>query len=224
MIVLAIDTASDLCAACVFDAAEGRELARSVRPMTTGHATAITVVIDEALAAAGKTYRDIGRIAATTGPGSFTGVRIAVAAARGLALALDIPSIGVGVLEALAEPVRRDFPGRAVMATIDARRGEVYVMAWSPDGLPIAGPAALDIAAARAVAVGNDAVLTGSGAPVLTADGREHVVAGTAAAPDIGAVARLALRGEVRSPATPLYLRKPDAKVQAGYALPRKSP
>lgn len=224
MIVLAIDTASDLCAACVFDAAEGRELARSVRPMTTGHATAITVVIDEALAAAGKTYRDIGRIAATTGPGSFTGVRIAVAAARGLALALDIPSIGVSVLEALAEPVRRDFPGRAVMATIDARRGEVYVMAWSPDGLPIAGPAALDIAAARAVAVVNDAILTGSGAPVLTAEGREHLVAGTAAAPDIGAVARLALRGEVRSPATPLYLRKPDAKVQAGYALPRKSP
>jgi tRNA A37 threonylcarbamoyladenosine modification protein TsaB len=97
-------------------------------------------------------------------------------------------------------------------------------MAWSPDGLPIAGPAALDIAAARAVAVANDAVLTGSGAPVLTADGREHVVAGTTAAPDIGAVARLALRREVRSPATPLYLRKPDAKVQAGYALPRKSP
>ncbi len=224
MIVLAIDTAADQCAACVFDAGAGRELARSVRPMTTGHATAISVVIDEALAAAGKSYRDIARVAATMGPGSFTGVRIAVAAARGLALALDIPSVGVGVLEALAEPVRQEFPGRAVMATIDARRGEVYAMAWAPDGSAIAGPAAFDIAAARAIAVAHDAVLTGSGAPVLTADGREHVVAGTAAAPDIGAVARLALRGEMHSPATPLYLRKPDAKVQAGYALPRKAP
>lgn len=221
MIVLAIDTASSQCAACVFDAGAGRELSRVVREMTTGHAGAITSVIDAALADSGMAYRDLGKVAATVGPGSFTGVRIAVAAARGLALALGIPSTGVDVLEALAEPVRAAHPGRAVMAALDARRGEIYAALWTPAGDKEIPPVALSIAEARDMARAHDAVLVGSGAPLLSGDGSAFACAGTPAAPDIGVVAGIAARAAAASPATPLYLRKPDAKAQAGYALPR---
>lgn len=224
MIVLAIDTAGNQCAASVFDAGAGIELFRVERAMTTGHASAVDSVVAEALAGAGRTFRDVGRIAATVGPGSFTGVRIAVAAARGLALALQVPSVGVGVLDVLADPVRSAFPGRAVMAVLDARRGEVYAALWSADGTLVGVPAALEIAEARGLAEHHDAVLTGSGAPLLAADGGAHTVAGESPLPDIGVVARLGARHEAPSPATPLYLRRPDAKVQAGYALPRKTP
>lgn len=224
MIVLAIDTAANQCAACILDAAADRELSRVVREMATGHATAVSAVVDEALVEAGKTFRDIGSIAATVGPGSFTGVRIAVAAARGLALALGVPSVGVGVLEALAEPVRLGFPGRAVMATLDARRGEVYAAAWNGDGTAILDPVAIAIADARALATAHDTVLIGSGAPLIAADGADHRVVAEQATADIGVVARLGARADAAMPATPLYLRRPDAKVQAGYALPRRAP
>lgn len=220
MIVLALDTASVQCAACVFDAGTERELSRVVRPMTTGHASALSAVIDEALAAAGIHYRDLGRIVAVNGPGSFTGVRIAVAAARGLALALDIPSVGVDALEALALPVRQRHAGRTVMAALDAKRGEIYAAAWDGEGVALLAPSAHSIAEARAFARGHDAVLTGTGASVLAAL-ETFPIDGAAAAPDIGVVARLGATRPAR-PATPLYLRKPDAKEQSAGILPRR--
>ncbi|MEO9830291.1 MAG: tRNA (adenosine(37)-N6)-threonylcarbamoyltransferase complex dimerization subunit type 1 TsaB, partial [Nitratireductor sp.] len=110
MKVLAIDTAAELCAACVFDAGASRELGRSVREIGKGHAEALIPVMAGALAAAGCDYSDLGAIAVAAGPGSFTGVRIGVAAARGLALALDIPATGVTTLAALAHDARGVFP------------------------------------------------------------------------------------------------------------------
>lgn len=222
MILLAIDTASTQCAACVYDAEADRELSRVVRPMTTGHASALSAVVDDALAAAGKRYQDLGRVAATIGPGSFTGVRIAVAAARGLALALDIPSVGVGVLDALAAPVRKANPGRAVMAALDARRDEIYAALWSAEGDLAVAPAAFSIPAARDLASRSRAVLTGSAAPMIRGDALD--VDGAATAPDIGVVARLAAGVDASAPATPLYLRQPDAKPQTGQIVTRSAP
>lgn len=219
MIVLAIDTASTQCAACVHDADAGRELSRVVRPMVTGHAAALSGVIDDALKAAGMTWRDLGRVAATIGPGSFTGVRIAVAAARGLALALDIPSVGVNVLDALAEPARKSNAGRAVMAALDARRDEIHAALWDREGKLVVAPGAIGIREARDLAAGARAVLTGSAAPMIC--GADLEVANISAAPDIGVVAHLAARAEAVSPATPLYLRAPDAKPQVSRILPR---
>lgn len=223
MIVLALDTASVQCAACLFDEETGRELARVVRPMVTGHASALTAVIDETLASAGLAYRDLGCIVAVAGPGSFTGVRIAVAAARGLALALDVPSVGVDALLALAAPVRQRHPGRAVMAALDAKRGEIYAAAWDAGGTQILQSAALPIDEARAFAGACGTVLTGTGAPIIAAAGGRFDIDGEGAAPDIGVVARIGATAPAR-PASPVYLRKPDAKEQSAGVLPRRAP
>jgi tRNA threonylcarbamoyl adenosine modification protein YeaZ len=96
MKVLAIDTSANLCAACVKDTGE---LGRAVRNLGKGHAEHLMAVIDEALSAAATTYAELELIAVAVGPGSFTGIRVGVAAARGLALALKIPSVAVTTLD-----------------------------------------------------------------------------------------------------------------------------
>jgi tRNA threonylcarbamoyl adenosine modification protein YeaZ len=204
--LLAIDTAADLCAACVFDT-QGGERGRAVLDIGKGHAERLMAVIDEALAKAGSTYADLDAIAVAVGPGSFTGVRVGVAAARGLALALKIPAIGVTTLEALARQAAE--PGRPVIARIEAGRGQAYVAAFSAAGAPTFGPAAL--AAEEADALMRDM------------DGETVVAAGKTA--DIATYARLAAEkaGGAPEKPRPLYLREADAKPQGAFALPRKS-
>ena len=85
-------------------------------------------MIEATLSKAGVAFDDLDRIAVTTGPGSFTGVRVGVAAARGLALALDIPAVGIGSLEALASPLVRTARNGTVVAALDAKRGEVFAI------------------------------------------------------------------------------------------------
>src|SRR4051794_26516035 len=100
MKILAIDTAANLCAACVFDGDADRELGRSVRDIGKGHAEVLMDVIAEALAAAGAAFGDLDAVAVAVGPGSFTGIRVGVSVARGLALAQKIPAAGVSTLDA----------------------------------------------------------------------------------------------------------------------------
>ena len=170
MILLAIDTSANLCAACVWDAAAGRELGRWVRDIGKGHAEQLMGVIDEALAAAGKAFADLGAVAVAVGPGSFTGIRVGVAAARGLALALGIPSAGVTTLDALADEAGTVFPLRPVLAALDAGRGEFYVAAFDSGVGRIVGPTAMTPADAGALLNGLDnPVLAGSAAPLLAA-------------------------------------------------------
>lgn len=224
-LLLAIDTAATLCAACVYDAKADAELGRAVHDIGKGHAERLMATIDEALKRAGKAYADLDRIAVSIGPGSFTGVRVGVAAARGLALALKIPAVGVSTLAAIAAEARAAFPGRAVLSVIDGRRGDLYCAAFAGDGSVEREPAALFVSAALDLAKRHHAVLAGSGADmVLAADGDERgfEVATRAATADIAVYARLAAaRRPPFGRPKPLYLRGADAKPQAGYALPR---
>lgn len=225
MKVLAIDTAAELCAACVYDAGAGRERGRSVRDIGKGHAEALIPVMASALAAAGCDYPDLGAIAVAVGPGSFTGVRIGVAAARGLALALDIPATGVTTLAALAREARGAYPARACLSVLDAKRGELYVALYDAAGGEIEAPMIADAARTAALARAHDAVLTGSGAGLVAeaAGGPLLEIAGEGRTADIAAYAACAVdTGFSGQKPKPVYLRGADARPASGFALPRR--
>jgi tRNA threonylcarbamoyl adenosine modification protein YeaZ len=124
--ILAFDTSAAHCAAALLW--DGGQVLRD-EAMDKGQAERLIPMLEEVLAEAGLGWRDLKAIAVGTGPGNFTGVRIAVAAARGLALGLGIPAVGVTRLEALAFGLPRP-----VTVIEDARRGEVYVQVFNPDG------------------------------------------------------------------------------------------
>ena len=130
--MLAFDTSAAHCAAALL--LPDRVILRH-EPMEKGQAERLVPLLEEVLAEAGIGWADLKAIAVGTGPGNFTGVRISVAAARGLALGLGIPAVGVTRLEALAHGLSR--PLRVIE---DARRGEVYVQDFQEDG---PGPATI---------------------------------------------------------------------------------
>lgn len=218
MIVLAIDTAGVDCSVAVYDAASDVVVARAQETLGKGHAERLSAMIDEVMNKAGLDPAELGRIGVTVGPGSFTGIRVGVAAARGLALALGIEAIGVTTLEVLAETARRSGETGAIMATIDAKRGEVYLQPFDKNGCPAAEPQAMLLDDADAFIAAAGAKLTGSG---------EAALANASAEPDhfdIEAVARLAARQpKVTGKPVPLYLRGPDAKPQLGFAIERRA-
>lgn len=224
MKLLAVDSAASLCAACVWDTARGHELSRSVSDIGKGHAERLIAAIAEALEAAGADYSDLGGLAVSTGPGSFTGVRVGVSTIRGLALALKIPATGVTTLEAVAAETRLLFPGRPVMVAIDAGRGDLYVALYDRSGETSYDACVLNLADAVALAVEAAPVLCGSAAEkIAEAASPLALDIGTkAATADIATFARLAaLRHPSPVKPTPVYLREPDAKPQAGFVLPR---
>jgi len=130
-LILAFDTSAARCAAALVSG--DRVLAIRQEAMDRGQAERLLPMLEEMLADAGAEWADLGGIAACTGPGNFTGVRIAVAAARGLALALGVPAVGVTAFEALAAAA-----GRSRVA-IEDRRGTVFVQGFA-DGAPLGEP------------------------------------------------------------------------------------
>jgi len=225
VILLAIDTVAGLCAANVWDADAGRELARCVRDPGRGHAEMLVSVIDDALAAAGRAYSDLGGIAVAVGPGSFTGIRVGVSAVRGLALALAVPSAGVSTLDALADEARTAFPGRPVLVALDARRDEIYVATYRADDARPAAPRIVRLPEAVDLARQGAPVLAGNAAAMIAkAAGGGFDVVTEAATADVATYARLAVRqGFSGEKPRPLYLRGADAKPQEGFALPRRN-
>jgi tRNA threonylcarbamoyl adenosine modification protein YeaZ len=233
MILLAIDTAASLCAACVLDSGAG-ERGRAVRDLGKGHAEHLMAVVAEALDKAGAAYGDLDAIAVSVGPGSFTGVRVGVAAARGLALALNVPAVGISTLEAIAAEALPEAAGIPITVALDAGRGQLYLQHFDAGAAAVSGPeaVAVDAAAARISEAGGGRLLAGSGVPLLaqSATGIRMTMTG-AATTDIATYARIAARrlakaapGSLDKP-RPLYLRDADARPQDGFALPReKSP
>jgi tRNA threonylcarbamoyl adenosine modification protein YeaZ len=179
-------------------------------------------VIEEALRQAGNAYADLSAVAVSTGPGSFTGVRVGVSAARGLALALKLPAIGVTTLEALAAQARQTFPGRAVLAALDAGRGEIHAALYDELSVLRYGPAVMTLSEAAEKAIGSRPVLAGTAAePVAAAASRVFDIGPQAATADIAVYARLGAEKGAGEKPKPVYLRAADAKPQAGFVLPR---
>ncbi|TNE67114.1 MAG: tRNA (adenosine(37)-N6)-threonylcarbamoyltransferase complex dimerization subunit type 1 TsaB [Alphaproteobacteria bacterium] len=166
MAVLAIDTSEACCSAALVS---GRALASRVEPIGRGHAERLLPLIDELMAEAGLAFGDLDRIAVTTGPGTFTGLRIGLSVARGLALAESVPCIGLSVLEVLAAQARHNGP---VHALVMGRGGQVYHQAFGggdTGGLPqpLTDAGSFDTADLLAGALQRQGLLVGSGQPLL---------------------------------------------------------
>jgi tRNA threonylcarbamoyladenosine biosynthesis protein TsaB len=214
MKVLSLDTCLGACSVAVCDG--DRVLARISETMARGHQERLAPMVQEVMAQAEIGFDAVDRIGVTVGPGSFTGLRVGLAFAKGLALALDRPCIGLSVLETLAAQAAR--PG-FVAACLDAHRGQVYLQAFvdgraamAPDVLPI------ETAAARLIELypGGPAALVGSGAP-LVHSALPEAVAEPDALPDPVAIAALAAKAKPPfAPPRPLYLRAPDARPMNG--------
>lgn len=217
MIVLAFDTAGVDCAAAIYETESDRVLAERCERIGKGHAERLTDMIREVLEEAGLPISGVGRIAVTIGPGSFTGIRTGVAAARGFALSLGVPAAGVTTLQIMAADFRERHPGEPVVVAMDARRGEIYTQAFDVDGMVIGPAEALDAVAVGALAARLGARVFGSAAPLVAGEN-------SGGEPDrypLRLAARLASAIMDPEKPKPLYLRAPDAKLQAGFALSR---
>jgi tRNA threonylcarbamoyladenosine biosynthesis protein TsaB len=210
VIVLAIDTCLFACSVAVTDG--DRVLARRVEPMSRGHQERLAPLTAEAMSEAGISFDRLDRIGVTVGPGSFTGLRVGLAFAKGLGAALSIPVVGVGSLEALAQPEQG-----SVLAVLDAKRGQVYLQAFA-DGAAVSAPDVLPIetAAARLAEMDTE-TLVGTGAALLAQmrPGARIIEIDHA---DPVAVAKIAA-ARAPTPPRPLYLRAPDAKLPGGKSL-----
>ncbi|ABD86039.1 tRNA (adenosine(37)-N6)-threonylcarbamoyltransferase complex dimerization subunit type 1 TsaB [Rhodopseudomonas palustris] len=219
MLILAIDTALDACAAGVLNTDSATMIAQQSLPMQRGHAEALVPLIARVMADAGISFEALDRIAVTTGPGSFTGLRVGLSAARGIALAADRPVVGLTTLAAFAAPLLGETAGDPILSAIDARHDQVYYQVSGGDGTTLLRPrvAPIDQAIAAAARFGAPR-LVGNAAQLLAArwpSDAPPVFVDAQPAPDIGWVAWLgAAVTPENSPARPYYLRPPDAKPQ----------
>lgn len=217
MITLAIDTAANDCAACLFDAAKKQMLAEYSDDIGRGHAEHLLGTIDKTLATANCSFDDIDKIAVSVGPGSFTGIRVGVATARGLGLALNIPVTGISTLEAIAADYESVSP---FAVAILAGRKQAYVQGFDARGVAQDKPFIVKLD-------DNPGAQIGQAYSILIGNAAEQIDKNKADAfldRSTGTIHSFALLGTTSSAQPiPLYIRPADAKKAAGFALPRQS-
>jgi tRNA threonylcarbamoyladenosine biosynthesis protein TsaB len=217
MLILAIDTALDACAAAVLDTDASRLIAVESQPMKRGHAEALMPLIARVMKDAGLPFAALDRIAVTKGPGSFTGLRVGLSAARGIALAAGKPVVGLTTLSAYAAPVVSENGEHPVISAIDARHDHVYFQAVSADGGALILPRVAPIEEALEASRFTVPHLVGNAAGILADRGPAGALPPSSvdpqAAPDIAWVAWLGAAVDPdTAPPRPFYLRPPDAK------------
>lgn len=228
MRILAIDTSLPAVSACVLEKDSESPIASETIPMERGHGEALTPLIQRVVAQTDGGFGAIDRVAVTVGPGSFTGIRIGLAAAQAIALACGADIVGVSTLSALAAPLMGAENDAIVCASIDARHGNIFVAAFATDGRPLRAPRREGVVEAlRALGTG-PLTFVGSGAELLAREARArgigYRVNDAQPYPDIEFVARLGLVADPeRAPAWPLYLKEPEVtfpKILAGVRPP----
>ena len=226
MLVLAIDTALEACSAAIFDSAQESIIAAETEIMARGHAESSMPLVERVMRDANLDFFALDRIAVTVGPGSFTGLRVGIAAARGIALAAKKEVVGITTLAALAAPYIAAEPNVPVAAAIDGRHRHVYFELYGAQGRVLLPPRIIPVEDAAHAAAGASARLVGSGARMMAdiwPDPMHLPPIDERRAPDINWVARLGADAKAReAPPKPLYLRLPDAHPQTASILPRR--
>jgi tRNA threonylcarbamoyl adenosine modification protein YeaZ len=221
--ILALETSSSLCAVCILDPVSGRVLGEVSNDIGRGHAERLMDDISHALNQAGIDYSDLTAAACGIGPGSFTGIRVGVAAARGFGLALKIPVHGVSSLQAIALLAMAQAGGNAILAVQDAGRDELYAQRFDAQAMPHGPPQALTLEMLLSRLPDAPAFACGSGAARLALRGN-IVISPEPVTATAAAVGLASLNPLMTMAPKPLYLRAPDAKPQSGYAIPRAGP
>ncbi len=217
MNLLIIDTSAHQCTSGIFNTGRDAFLSEETVDLGRGHAEHLIGQIERCLQSAERTYTDLDRIVVSTGPGSFTGVRVGLAVARGLALSLEIPLTGVNTLEACREHARQMQGEQAIAAVLDAKRNQAYYQ------LPARAPTVATYDDLVGEFSAFEGALSGSGAKQLTAllPQKLPIVHELEAFPTrIYAELGKARKGNAEPP-EPMYLRGADAKPQSGFALER---
>jgi tRNA threonylcarbamoyladenosine biosynthesis protein TsaB len=212
---LGLDSAGNACSAAIWR--DGSVIARRFAAMARGQAEALMPMVAAVMEEASLAMEALDLIAVTVGPGAFTGVRIGIAAARGLSLASGVPALGItSFAAAAAQAPAEERRGRPLLVALDSRRAEFFVQMFGENDVPLE-PGALLASAELAARLPNEPLLiAGDAAAALAAalQRPDFSVASRAGAVDAGDVARLAALawrpGSRPPPPAPLYLRAPD--------------
>ena len=210
--LLAFDCSGASCSAAVLR--ESEIVAERFDAMSRGQAEALLPMIEAVMLQARLGFRDLDAIVTTTGPGSFTGLRIGIAAARGLALASNKPTIGITAFDAIFRALPPDRRTASVAVVIDSRRGPVFTQLFTSDGRAARDPTSVEAAQFPSWLPTGPVFLAGDGVPSLEFL-RDHPSITMPIMPDFIHARVLAFEGAKRSldpaaPLRPLYLRAPD--------------
>ena len=222
MRILAIDTATNSCSVALW--CDKSIVSSTTEIMSRGQAEALVPMINTTLEEAAVTANDLNLLAVTVGPGAFTGLRIGLATARGIALAANVPCLGLTTTEVIAHAVNTDmWQQGTLLVSIDSKRTDIYVQAFQLGLAPLKKPIAIDPAALgdwlkdvpRPIHVVGDAKQKATSA--LIRSGHEPITIEKHDAPDGSVMAELASQrwtcGDILEAPVPLYLRPPDAKL-----------
>ncbi len=226
MRILAIDTALDACSVCIATDLSDDLLAEESVALPRGHAEALLPMMERVVARVDGGFDSLDRVAVTVGPGSYTGLRVGLSAARAVGLAASIPVVGVTTLSALLAPMLATNGEGLIAAAIDARHGSVYLQAMSMAEGIVVPPGLVPLEEAAAMLGGGRITLVGSGAPALSnllKPRAAAVTVGEIGPPQIAWIASLGLLADpAQAMARPLYLRGPDASPQDHARLARR--
>ncbi len=215
MLVLGLDTCLQSCSVALCDRATGDVLSYRRENMERGQAERLADMVDAVMMDQGDPYEKLAFVAATRGPGSFTGLRIGLSFARALGTVLEIPVTSITTLEAIARNVAHNPERLPVVAAVDARRGELYLQVFDADFVPLTKAMAVRKEEAGGHLPPGSCLLAGSGARYLADVKRGRVEADCDALPDAEIVAMHAPVEPVPEVLPePLYLRPADAKPQ----------
>jgi tRNA threonylcarbamoyladenosine biosynthesis protein TsaB len=216
--ILALDSSGGACSAALWR--RDAVVARRHREMMRGHAGALMPMIVETMAEAGETLRALTAVAVTVGPGAFTGIRIGLAAARGIGLAANIPVVGVTTFAAVAAAVPHvERADRKLLVLLDSKRGDVFIQEFTSGRVAVGSPAILSPDAMSHRLASGSYVLAGDGIAVVrpcldaaNLDVDYSTVEGPADAFWVALLAGRSVAERTGLPPTPLYLRAPEVR------------